>query len=717
MLKKGLLVLFLVSFLTLNVLAQLVDTKVESKPTLTQDQKVMLDQNTPYVNPKTLPIEGVKGVIQWSEGFEGATFPPTGWAVHALDAGLYTWERYASSPIFGTASAAVRWESSTLANDDWLVTPQFLVHGGDEFKFWGKGSSSFYDSVQIWVSTTGGVPPTGYTYIGSCRPMATATLYAFGLSAYAGQNVYVAFRYAATDELRLYVDSVYVETPVDKDVAPIALNMPAELPVGPFTPIGTVKNLGALAQTFNVTLTINPGGYTHTQTVTNLAPGATQDLTFNSWTASMGSFVAKLFTQLSGDMVPGNDTLTKNVAIANAIYTNGPFISHPGGGPGGADGSVLATGMNILGFGISNTAGYRMADDFVIPPDTRWQVDLVEAFGYQTGSTTTSTFNFMNYKIWNGQPGQPGSVVVAGDAAGTLNQMSATAFTNAYRYSEGAAGTTRPIMKNTATGGFTLDPGTYWFDFTFGGTGTSGPWAPPITIPGTQVTGNAIQWQVSTWAPATDSGGTAGIFAQGVPFVFKGVLLPIPVELTSFVATSDKDVVTLSWTTATETNNKGFSVERKTADGNFTEIAFVNGKGTTTEAQSYIFTDKGLTAGNYTYRLKQVDFDGTFEYSNAIEAAVDLPSEFALGQNYPNPFNPTTNIDFALKTDSKVVVNIFNTLGEEVASVVNADLKAGTYKVNFNASNLTSGIYFYRIDASGVDGSKFSSVKKMMLMK
>ncbi|MHC1739357.1 MAG: choice-of-anchor J domain-containing protein [Ignavibacteriaceae bacterium] len=716
MLKKSLLVLFLVSFLSLNLQAQLLDTKTGNKPNLTQDQKVLLDQNTPYVNPKHLPIEGVKGLVQWSEGFEGVTFPPTGWAVHALDGGLYTWERYASTPIFGTASAAVRWESSSLANNDWLVTPQFLVHGGDEFKFWGKGSTSFFDSVQIYVSTTGGVPPTGYTYIGSCRPMAAA-LFTFGLSAYTGQNVYVAFRYAALDELRLYIDSVYVETPVDKDVAPIALNVPGELPVGPFTPIGTVKNLGALVQTFNVTLTINPGGYTHTQTVTALAPGATQDLTFNSWTAAMGSFTAKLFTQLSGDMVPANDTLTKNVAIANAIYTNGPFVSHPGGGPGGSDGSVLGAGMNILGFGAASINNYRMADDFVVPPSARWQVDLIDCFGYQTGSTTTSTFTLMNYKIWNGQPGQPGSVVVAGDAAGTLNQMTSSTFSNAYRYSTTLVDQTRPIMKNTASGGFTLDPGTYWIDYTFAGTLASGPWAPPITIPGQPLTGNAIQWQITTWAPANDSGGTSPVSQQGLPFVFKGVLLPIPVELTSFLATADRDVVSLIWSTATETNNKGFSVERKSGDGNFTEIGFVNGNGTVTTEQNYAYSDKGLAAGNYTYRLRQVDFDGTFEYSNAIEVAVDVPTEFALEQNYPNPFNPSTNIDFALKTDSKVVVSIFNTLGEEVANVVNGDLKAGTYKVNFNATNLTSGIYFYRIDASGVDGSKFSSVKKMMLMK
>ena len=124
-----------------------------------------------------------------------------------------------------------------------------------------------------------------------------------------------------------------------------------------------------------------------------------------------------------------------------------------------------------------------------------------------------------------------------------------------------------------------------------------------------------------------------------------------------------------------------------------------------------------MQSGKYFYRLKQVDFDGTFEYSSAIEVGVDNPTNYTLEQNYPNPFNPSTSISFALKADSKVIVKVFNTLGEEVSVVVNSELKAGSYKVDFNAANLTSGVYYYRIDASGIDGSTFSSVKKMMLMK
>ncbi|MBE0539342.1 MAG: T9SS type A sorting domain-containing protein, partial [Ignavibacterium sp.] len=121
--------------------------------------------------------------------------------------------------------------------------------------------------------------------------------------------------------------------------------------------------------------------------------------------------------------------------------------------------------------------------------------------------------------------------------------------------------------------------------------------------------------------------------------------------------------------------------------------------------------------GNYTYRLKQVDFNGTFEYSNTIEVEVIGVKEFALGQNYPNPFNPSTTINFSLAVDSKVSLKIFDVLGQEVATLINGQMSAGSQKVSFNASTLNSGVYFYRIDADGVDGQKFSSVKKMILTK
>jgi len=195
----------------------------------------------------------------------------------------------------------------------------------------------------------------------------------------------------------------------------------------------------------------------------------------------------------------------------------------------------------------------------------------------------------------------------------------------------------------------------------------------------------------------------------------RGTLI-IPVELTSFAASVIDGKVNLNWATASETNNYGFEVERKSAGQEFAKVGFVAGYGTTTETKNYSYVDNSVSAGNYTYRLRQVDFDGTFEYSSEVE--VDLsPSSYSLSQNYPNPFNPATIISFSLASDSKVTLKIFDVLGQEVTTLVNGDLSAGIHNLNFDASSINSGVYFYTIEAKGVDGSNFTSTKKMILTK
>jgi hypothetical protein len=191
---------------------------------------------------------------------------------------------------------------------------------------------------------------------------------------------------------------------------------------------------------------------------------------------------------------------------------------------------------------------------------------------------------------------------------------------------------------------------------------------------------------------------------------------PVPVELTSFKANVNESGVQLDWSTATEVNNSGFQVERSSGNS-FEVIGFVGGHGTTTEIQNYSYLDNSVNSGTYTYRLKQIDFDGTFEYSNEIEVDLVGVKEFALGQNYPNPFNPSTIINFSLAVDSKVSLKIFDVLGQEVVTLVNGQLAAGSHPISFNASLLNSGVYFYQIDATGVDGQNFTSTKKMILTK
>ena len=206
---------------------------------------------------------------------------------------------------------------------------------------------------------------------------------------------------------------------------------------------------------------------------------------------------------------------------------------------------------------------------------------------------------------------------------------------------------------------------------------------------------------------------------QVFPRFYASDFLPagsLPVELTSFSANVSNSNVSLSWSTASETNNSGFQIERSNGS-EYVSLGFIAGHGTTTDIQNYSYVDQNVNAGKYTYRLKQVDFNGKFEYSNAVEVEVLGVKEFTLGQNYPNPFNPSTTINFSLAVDSKVSLKIFDVLGQEVATLLNGQLAAGNHPVSFDASSLNSGVYFYRIDASGVDGQKFSSTKKMILTK
>lgn len=660
-----------------------------------------------------------------------------------------------------------------------------------------------------------------------------------------------------------------------------------------------------------------------------------------------------------GDKVELNYQTVPFEGGESILFNNGPLVTLPGGGCAGGDASILdgAAGLTVFGFGANKAAFFYVADDFT--SNASWRIDSVKFFTYQTGATTV-TLNGVFIRIWNGAP-NAGGTVVWGDT--TTNRLSAARFTNIYR----AQNTTptdcnRRIQEVIAPINVTLPAGTYWVEWGFTGTSTSGPWQPPITIAGQPATGNGLQrngtawtnivdgtnaqglpfilygaagaacpvqpptnpspannasnvsitpgnatwtngagttrvkvffgpvgnvqqvysgpaisqfaipgplqysttynWRVrcendtcgvdgptwafttmanpliqvlinepfpnlSNWTPAGPLGltnwsanasasaggtapelrlswtpsfngtsyiksnqitgpvgtplqgsfkfffdwyanpsGTAGLaitYDDGVnytplwqvvdptgnvgpqtnnftfsltqanfklAFFFIGntfnndniffddllVQYIIPVELTSFVATAIGNDVQLNWSTATEKNNQGFEVQRK-SNGEYQTVGFISGNGTTVQPQSYTYIDKNVSAGSYTYRLKQIDFSGQFEYSPEVNVDVLGVKEFSLAQNYPNPFNPTTTLSFNLAVDSKVSLKIFDVLGQEVITLLNETKSAGTHNVTFDAGKLNSGVYFYRIDASGVDGQKFTDVKKMILNK
>ncbi|MEO8665346.1 MAG: T9SS type A sorting domain-containing protein [Ignavibacteria bacterium] len=192
----------------------------------------------------------------------------------------------------------------------------------------------------------------------------------------------------------------------------------------------------------------------------------------------------------------------------------------------------------------------------------------------------------------------------------------------------------------------------------------------------------------------------------------------LPIELSSFNSTVNANGVTLYWSTVSESNNAGFDIERRSTGSNdWTKTGYVNGSGTISETHSYSFSER-LNSGKYNYRLKQIDFNGSFEYFNlSNEVEVGVPSVYSISQNYPNPFNPSTNIDFQLPYDSKVSILLYDVSGRQVGNLLNETKTSGYYTIKFDGSALSSGIYFYTINAEGAGKNNFISTKRMMLLK
>lgn len=202
------------------------------------------------------------------------------------------------------------------------------------------------------------------------------------------------------------------------------------------------------------------------------------------------------------------------------------------------------------------------------------------------------------------------------------------------------------------------------------------------------------------------------VWAFGPKFPLTIIDEPVPVELASFNVEQNGNKAFIKWTTSTELNNKGFEVQRNYS-GSWKTIGFVHGKGTTTEKTTYTFVDKNPGNGMILYRLKQVDFNGKFKYSDVAELNVEnIPLYFELIQNYPNPFNPTTRIQYQLPVNSKVTLKIYNIQGREIETLVNEFQQAGYKEVQFDASTLSSGVYIYNLTA----GNSFST-KKMTVVK
>ncbi|HMS35060.1 MAG TPA: CHRD domain-containing protein [Ignavibacteria bacterium] len=188
---------------------------------------------------------------------------------------------------------------------------------------------------------------------------------------------------------------------------------------------------------------------------------------------------------------------------------------------------------------------------------------------------------------------------------------------------------------------------------------------------------------------------------------------PLPVELSGFTSVINSNTVTLHWITSFEQNNTGFDIERSSGKSEWTKIGFVSGSGNKTTPVNYSFTDRNLNIGSYNYRLKQIDFNGNYEYFSLLnEVNIGIPAQYSLSQNYPNPFNPSSKIDFQLPSEGNVSINLYDISGKEILQLMNEQKRAGYYTVDLNSSLLSSGIYFYTISSGN-----FVNTKKLMVVK
>lgn len=214
--------------------------------------------------------------------------------------------------------------------------------------------------------------------------------------------------------------------------------------------------------------------------------------------------------------------------------------------------------------------------------------------------------------------------------------------------------------------------------------------------------------------------GDSTLTSAGLDDMFLTKITPVivPVELVSFtISVNNNNIVSLNWKTATELNNSGFEIQRSIDGVTYNRIGFVNGSGTTTQANSYSFIDNSPSNSKNYYRLKQIDFDGTFEYSQIVEVGIGIPATYQVSKNYPNPFNPTTNVKIDLPVESNVSYKLYNSIGETVKIFDSKEYAAGTHVLQIDGSNLSSGVYYFSIRLNGKDGTSNVKTSKMILLK
>jgi hypothetical protein len=620
-----------------------------------------------------------------SEGFEGTVFPPAGWTQVIQNAG-YTWKGSTLLPYSGLKKCDIEYDVALVPQNEWIITPAFsLLNAGtatvsfyfNTSYYWHVSPNNNAD-IFLKISTDNG---TTWTNVWKEEDQGVFENWIWyqvtkSLTPYVGHaNVKLAWNYVGVDGAQFNLDEVVV-------------NVPCE--------VGEAANPSPVNNATGVDITLPQLSWTNpaNATVNKVYFGTDQgSLTL----VHSGSLVSSyLFPPAP---LAYNTKYYWRVNEANAsCETPGPLWSFT---------TMQDPNSSVLFLHTFEDATFPPANwSLVIESGTSTQgwSRMTTASGYGIGSAS-SRFNFYS------------------TSAGNIHSMISESFgpiTLGFIKFDHAYAPYNETYNDKLDIDYSMDNGSTWTNLV----SYSGMSANPLaTAPVT----------TSTFVPTASQWGTKTInLPVGVnKLKFKAVSgfgnnlwldnitveNVVPVELASFNADINGTSVILNWITSSELNNNGFEIERSYNGNSFEKIGFVNGNGSSALVNTYSFTDAQLPAGKYSYRLKQLDFDGTFEYSYAVEAEIVVPLVFALGQNYPNPFNPSTKIDFSLAVDSKVSLRVFDILGQEVSLLLDQNMNAGNHSINFNASKLMTGMYIYKLEAAGVDGNNFSDIKKMLLVK
>jgi hypothetical protein len=671
----------------------------------------------------------------WSESFDGLALP-SGWLnIQESGTGLYTFVGTGTYPTCSPHSGAGMAEynsfninASTAAS---LVSSSFsLTSGPSKLGFWMFRDSLYptlTDKVDFMINTS----PTssGATLLGTINRAKTLAPIETGINnwyyyeftiptSFNTATNYLVMKATSQYGSNIFLDDISVSNLLTTDVGTFTIDVPDLQNPGTIVPKATVKNYGSTTQTFPVTMTITPGGYTNTQNVTSLASGASLQVTFGNWTAGNGTYTVKVYTQLTGDLDHSNDTLRKVVTLSTSGWSTGAVCPSPASLGAGVGYSRHDSGWVFSIAGQSNLTAvtkynvrantWTTVAPLPIGLDRFGACVLKDSIYVVGGATGSSTYGAQVYKY----DINANTWVTRASVPAALGWNKVVGYQDSLIYSAGGivsgATTSQVLLYNAKTD----------------------------------------SWRTATSLPTAIMGGA---FSRvGDTLVYAGGSTDAAVQSTTYVgiiSQTNRSVIT--WSTGASI--PGGIVYRLDADRwGCKGIILAGGSNvwawTDFQNKAYVYTPStntytqlpnmatGLTAphlgsvnlglnhwkflvvGGYngsTYGTPLIFSDSLDCIINGVGNNVNaVPTEYALSQNYPNPFNPVTRISYALPKAGFVTLKIYDIMGREVRTLVNEYKTANNYSVEFNASELSSGVYFYRINVNG-----FSEMRKMMLIK